>query len=509
MPTRRRLPACPTTWVLLIWVCFVLRGSFYACALPLWEGFDEYAHYARIEFLATEGREPSRTTPLPQDVAESLTQMPAKNGGMSFDEYWKLAPEARNKSFPATKEGIYEAQQPPLFYWLSAILYRITGNFSLASHVIAMRIFSVLLASLSIPFGYRIALRVFGKSTLALQAAALMAAMPVLTFTATHVGNDGLAVVVGTLVVWSALERKRAALLFSLAAALLTKAFFLAFLAPIVLLLFYRDARRMAAIALSGAAIIAGWWYWQTWTTTGSLTGNMVLANPSLTKIAWTVLRFPVLKAADFSWTTFLWTGNWSFLVVRSWMYWGMAVLCAVAVAGVVSLVRKRDAGVRLLSAFVFWFAMALAYFAVGSVAASSYPGAPGWYACCLIAPIAILLLAGLRTAMPRFTAAAGPILAIAFSALELFATHFYLLPYYTGFVSHVPAGGVPAFRLAQLGNGGFQTMFQRLTLYKPAWMAPPVLIVAWGMFLMATVALAVISICFARLDRTRPARAE
>ena len=72
-----------------------------------------------------------------------------------------------------------------------------------------------------------------------------------------------------------------------------------------------------------------------------------------------------------------------------------------------------------------------------------------------------------------------------------------------------MPAGGVPAFRLAQLGNGGFQTMFQRLTLYKPAWMAPPVLIVAWGMFLMATVALAVISICFARLDRTRPARAE
>lgn len=496
-------------WVLLIWACFVLRGSFYACALPLWEGFDEYSHYARIEFLATEGREPSRTTPLPQDVAESLTRVPAKNGGMTFDEYWKLAPEARHRDFPAANEGIYEAQQPPLYYWLSAALYRITGDISLATHVIVMRIFSVLLASFSIPFGFLIAMCVLGKSTRALQAAVLMAAMPVLTFTATHVGNDGLAVVVGTVVVWSALERKRAALLFSLGAALLTKAYFLAFLVPIVLLLFYRDARRMAAIALTGAGAIAGWWYWQTWSTTGSLTGNIVLANPSLTEIAWTILRFPVLKAADFSWTTFLWTGNWSFLVVRSWMYWGMAVLCAAAVAGVVSLVRKRDAGVRLLSAFVFWFAMALAYFAVGSVAASSYPGAPGWYACCLIAPIAVLLLAGLRAAMPRFKAAAGPILAIAFGALELFAVHFYLLPYYTGFVSHAPAGGLPAFRLAQLGNGGFQTMFQRLTLHKPAWMTPPVSIAAWAMFLIATVALPVMSIYFARLDRTRPARAE
>jgi hypothetical protein len=52
-------------WVLLLWACFVLRGTFYACAIPLWEGFDEYAHYARIEFLATAGREPTRSKSVP------------------------------------------------------------------------------------------------------------------------------------------------------------------------------------------------------------------------------------------------------------------------------------------------------------------------------------------------------------------------------------------------------------------------------------------------------------
>lgn len=496
-------------WVLLIWGCFVLRGTFYACALPLWEGFDEYAHYARIEFLATEGREPSRSTPLPEDVAETLARVPAKNGGMTYDEYWKLAPEARHRSFPAGSAGIYEAQQPPLFYWLSAVLYRITGDISLASHVIVMRIFCVLLASFSIPFGFLIALRVFAKSTLAMQAAALIACMPVLTFTATHVANDGLAIGLGTIVVWSVLERKRAALLFSLGAALLTKGYSLAFLAPVVLLLFYRDARRFAAIALSGAAAIAGWWYWQTWAATGSLTGNVILVHPGLPQMAGTILRFPVLKAADFSWITFLWIGNWSFLVVRGWMYRAMAVLCLVALAGVVPLARKRNAGITLLGAFVFFFALAIAYFAVGSLVVSGYPNAYGWYACCLVAPIAILLFAGLHTVMPRLKTAAGPILAIALSALELFGTHFYMLPYYTGFISYSPAGGLPAFRLAQLGNGGFQTMFQRLTLYKPSWMAPPVLIAAWAMFLIATVALAVISIWLAWLARTRPVRAE
>jgi hypothetical protein len=493
-------------WVLLIWACFVLRGTFYAFAIPLWEGFDEYAHYARIEYLATEGREPSRTTPLPQDVAETLTQVPAKNGGMTYDEYWKLPPETRHGSFPASGADIYEAQQPPLFYWLSAALYSMSGNISLASHVIVTRIFCVLLASLSLPFGFLIALRVFGKSTLALQAAALIAAMPVLTFTATHVANEGLAIGLGTIVVWSVLERKRAALLFSLGAALLTKAYFLAFLAPIFLLLFYRDARRLAAIALSGAAVIAGWWYWQTWATTGSLTGNIILVRPGLADMAWTILRFPALKAVDFTWTTFLWTGNWSFIVVRGWMYRAMAALCVVAVAGVVALAAKRRTGVALLSAFVFFFALALAYFAIGTLAVSGYPGAHGWYACCLVAPIAILLFAGLRTIMPRFKDAAGPILVIALIALELFGTHIYMWPYYTGFISHLPNGGLPAFRLAQIGDGGFQTIFQRLTLYKPAWMAPPVLIAAWALFLIATVALAVMSIYFARLARTRPA---
>jgi hypothetical protein len=496
-------------WVLLLWACFVLRGTFYACAIPLWEGFDEYAHYARIEFLATEGREPSRTTPVPQDVAESLTRVPAKNGGMTYDEYWKLPPEARHKSFPPNSGIIYEFQQPPLFYWLSAGLYRITGDISLTSRVIVMRIFCVLLASLCLPFGYLIALRVLGSSTLALGATALIASMPVLTFTATHVANEGLAIGLGTVLVWSVLERKRAALLFSLGAALLTKAYFLAFLAPIVLLLFYRDARRLMTIALAGAAAIAGWWYWQTWATTGSPTGNVILVHPGLAEMARTLLRFPALKAADFAWITFLWTGNWSLIVVRGWMYWAMAALCVVALAGVVCLVGKRNAGVALLSAFVFSFALAIAYFAVGSQVVYGHAGAFGWYACCLVAPISVLLFAGLRTAMPRFKAAAGPILVIALGALELFGTHIYLWPYYTGFISHLPNGGLPAFRLAQLGHGGFQAIFQRLTLYKPAWMAPPVLIAAWAMFLIATVALAVLSIYFARPARTRPVRAE
>jgi hypothetical protein len=39
--------------VVLIWVAFFLRGAFYASILPVWEGFDEYAHFAFIHHLKT------------------------------------------------------------------------------------------------------------------------------------------------------------------------------------------------------------------------------------------------------------------------------------------------------------------------------------------------------------------------------------------------------------------------------------------------------------------------
>ena len=31
--------------LLLIWLCFIFRGVFYCSFLPLWEGFDEWAHF--------------------------------------------------------------------------------------------------------------------------------------------------------------------------------------------------------------------------------------------------------------------------------------------------------------------------------------------------------------------------------------------------------------------------------------------------------------------------------
>jgi 4-amino-4-deoxy-L-arabinose transferase-like glycosyltransferase len=516
-------------WVLLLWVCFVVRGAFYVCALPIWEGFDEYAHYARIEYLAVLGREPLRTTPVPEDIAETMAHVPTHNGGMSFDQYWRLTPAERKTPFSTPQAFIYEAQQPPLFYWLSAVFYRLLGQSSLVSRVIFLRMFCVLLASVCVPIGFLIARQVFGNPVLALIPTALIAALPLLTFTATHISNDGLAIGLGTLVILLVLRRNGVALAAALGAALLTKAYFLAFLPPVILLLFYRTTRRSAAVALFGAVAIAGWWYRDNWIATRSLTGNILLVQPSMAQIASSIDKLNWIKSADYGWITFVWTGNWSFLALRSWMYHFMAVLTILALAGVVKLLwkgnrdiailrnsRKTERGAKqflagtevraapfaLLSSFLASFAAALGYFALATFAVTGYPGAVGWYSCCVAVPFAIVMTAGLRSIAPRrLKAASGPILVGAYAALEIFGANIYLLPYYAGFVSHSPNGRLPALRVAQLGNGGFRMIFERLALYKPAWLTAPILISLWVSFLLATVALMAVSMYVAHAE--------
>ena len=49
----------PPPWSLLvIWLCFLVRGVFYAAALPLWEGYDEYSHFAYVQHVAVHGSIP-------------------------------------------------------------------------------------------------------------------------------------------------------------------------------------------------------------------------------------------------------------------------------------------------------------------------------------------------------------------------------------------------------------------------------------------------------------------
>src|ERR1035438_2128155 len=64
-------------WPLAIWFLFLARAFFYCAALPLWEGYDEWSHFAVVERMAFRG-EPlvSRDAPVGADIAASLEPAP-------------------------------------------------------------------------------------------------------------------------------------------------------------------------------------------------------------------------------------------------------------------------------------------------------------------------------------------------------------------------------------------------------------------------------------------------
>ena len=143
----------PPRWpIVVIWACCVLRLGFYAAMLPLWEGYDEWAHFAVIRAVAAGERLlVPRDQPVPKDVQASLLLAPVPWELRAFpwpavtqDAFWDLAPEERAqreatfRSIPPTwrlQNGgasiyAYEALQPPLYYWLMAPALKVASRMS-------------------------------------------------------------------------------------------------------------------------------------------------------------------------------------------------------------------------------------------------------------------------------------------------------------------------------------------------------------------------------------------
>jgi hypothetical protein len=80
-----------TRWALvLIWGCFVARLAFYSAMQPLWEGYDEWAHFAVIRTMLAKGEAlVSRDAPIPRDVEASFELAPVP--------YEMRRPRARRK----------------------------------------------------------------------------------------------------------------------------------------------------------------------------------------------------------------------------------------------------------------------------------------------------------------------------------------------------------------------------------------------------------------------------
>jgi 4-amino-4-deoxy-L-arabinose transferase-like glycosyltransferase len=548
------LPAA--RWPLaVIWSCFLLRAIFYCSVIPLWEGYDEYSHFAFIQYFANTGKLPNgRQTNSSREVQESLrlTPMPwmQRDVGqnVTHDAWWNLASALREDrerqlrtlppewgaETPPDFLPIYEAQQPPLYYCLLAVPYRLLSQLPLVTRVWWLRLFGAALASLVIPLGFLTAREILNNVRAALAVTALIASMPELMLIVCRIGNDALAVAAGTVCLFLAFRtresqrRTRHVALLGAATglALLTKAYFLALLPPLALLptLVWRprSGKRIAIHILllaAGPVVIAGWWYARNLLLTGAISGEqteLAMRRFSALELLRLIPRVPWIKAADFIFMSHIWLGDWSFLVLRGWMYHVFALVWCLAAFGFVVRyfhrppIQPSRTDLSLLAGFYLSFLLAMAYHAVLTFGHSGIAGTMGYYLYAMVAAEVVLVFLGLGAILPgRWIPRAPAVLTLSFAALEAFGLLFYMIPYYTGLIEHLQNGHIPALHLDQLVGGGAHTILEGLAINKPAFLTVPVLVTIGLLFVLATMTLVAMSftIALGRHQGKQPAR--
>jgi 4-amino-4-deoxy-L-arabinose transferase-like glycosyltransferase len=523
----------------------MVRGVFYATVLPLWEGYDEYSHFAYVQYVSVHGSIPiPGTSRISREVSASLGSTPLPwtlkdlvPGAIRHDDFWSLPPHIRETRIAALgkrgdptlreedprAEKLYESQQPPLYYWLMAPILGLVENWSLPARVLLLRCVSLLLCSFALPLGFAIARRVLGSAPLAICAVAAVVCMPEGMINLARVGNESLALLLYTLLTYACVRMidegpnpSNSVLIgVALGCGLLTKAYFLTAI-PAVCVGYALAFRRVEgtwrrAAALLGASLflamlLSFWWYRFIHAVTGDFTGQVqsvaVVAFPwyERLRVAW---RLDWLAALDTAMFSHIWFGGWSFLQVRSWIY---HLLYAVGLASVIGLmvlslrIRSVTPAVNRTSLFMLgWFeaclCASLAYQVTLAQIVYGKPMTNGWYLYCLVFAEIVLICAGLMALLPHRHWIFAPLgVAGLFAALDVYGMNFLLIPYYLGFIAHSAGGRLQTFYVSQFWKTGLPEISSRLLLNRPYMSAPAEFAVLWVLYLAATVACLVVA---------------
>lgn len=479
----------------LLWFCLFVRLLFYVSVTPLWEGFDEYSHFGVLQFVAAHGVMPAGTEQVSREIDASLRLAPVPYAQRSYaaeslpqDLFWQLPPAERTARLQALQaipaswgqepsangQTLWEAQQAPLFYLLLAPVMWLLRGTDLLVRVWTVRLLCVTIASCVLPIAYLVARRMTGHARWALLSTAVLVAMPEFVMMQARVSNECVATVAGAGLVWTLVAWRSRPWLVGLctAVALLAKAYFLG--ALIVLLAFRINWR--AWVPIGG---LAGWWYARNWWTTGSWSGQIDDSGSGHLSLLARLSKLPDVawgRAADGILNSHIWVGNWSFLGLRSWMYRVIAMLFLCALVGLI--MRWRDRRLWAPAALYASLAAALAYHVLVTYLNQGISASTGWYLYGFVAAEVVLLVAGLQRG--------AAVLVVCLTSVELFGTHVYLLPYYTGLIVHTANGGVPGMTAARWIDK-WTTIWQRLCAAKPAFWSAGLLEALWVCYLLAT----------------------
>lgn len=149
--------------ICMLLILVFVNGVLWAVAVPLWQAPDEPSHFGTIAFIAEHGQLPAATDCFYSDeILLSMDKMQTRsvafypNDRQVFSDSFEGPGEKAIRSLSAATRTSVELgkistamHQPPLYYLLGAGVYRLFYHADLLGRATAVRVFSVLLLTLT------------------------------------------------------------------------------------------------------------------------------------------------------------------------------------------------------------------------------------------------------------------------------------------------------------------------------------------------------------------------
>jgi hypothetical protein len=197
-----RLFSC-ITWTRFCMLCgllYCIRGGMILAIYPPLEGPDEYQHIAYIEAILAHKFPPVYgQARVPAGLLSELIKLPhpehgwrqiASSGCLSYKEFFDGNP----RSFAEQSFSLYQAQHPPLYYYLSALPYQMLRHrFGFLSAVYGLRCINILISGIALVLLLIPIQSVIPHEGMARISALTISLIPNFLISNSRVANDGLA----------------------------------------------------------------------------------------------------------------------------------------------------------------------------------------------------------------------------------------------------------------------------------------------------------------------------
>jgi 4-amino-4-deoxy-L-arabinose transferase-like glycosyltransferase len=223
-----RSTSVPQRFLGLLLVIFLFKGILIALIFPAFSGHDEVMHYAYLKVLAEEGRVPiipnleewreQRTQPSVEQPAfdhapAELYKYADNDPDLEYKTDFVLPDWFGGQSSPVwaihigsdyyPSGWIYTANHPPLFYMLMTPVYWLVDNLELEQQMHLFRMATIPFGMLTVVFAYLTVRTIFPRDRfLAMTVPAFVAFQPQISYEASMLNNDILAIMFTSAVIW-------------------------------------------------------------------------------------------------------------------------------------------------------------------------------------------------------------------------------------------------------------------------------------------------------------------